>query len=153
MEKSILIESCPISNQLLGLVVDLRNHPIGQMLRHSVHDSILNTVSRDDPLTQSLNKYQEIAEANADVYNILSRMKGTSRLPVSISNDDPGFWGIDASVSYDWYVSVLAWDLSISGIKQLALDSIIFSSASLTDRVEMVLQWQKDWNDWVSNNM
>lgn len=56
---------------------------------------------------------------------------GIPSLAVSICNDDPGFWDIDALVSYDWYVAVLGWELSLSGIKQLAIDSIVHSGASV----------------------
>lgn len=173
IEKSILIESCPISNQLLGLVVDMRNHPIGQMLKHNIHNNLEtidnienvenveyngeNSKKSEKIMKNSKNsknsKYAELMAISSEVSEILSNMRNTSRIPVSISNDDPGFWGIDASVSYDWYVSVLAWDLSIGGIKQLTIDSIVYSTASIDVRVDMIIQWNKDWNEWVANNI
>ena len=139
-EKSIIIESCPISNQLLGLIVDQRNHPIGQMLHHAAH-----TFHR----TQSV-QYDELEVIEPRLRNLLtSRMSFRPTLAVSISNDDPGFWGIDAIVSYDWYIAVLAWDLSLGGIKTLAMDSIVYSGISKEKRAQLLLNWALEWDSWI----
>jgi adenosine deaminase CECR1 len=45
IQKGIAIEICPISNQLLGYVEDLRNHPATAMLAAGVPI----TISSDDP--------------------------------------------------------------------------------------------------------
>eukprot|EP00603_Paraphysomonas_imperforata_P001848 CAMPEP_0114427106 /NCGR_PEP_ID=MMETSP0103-20121206/8163_1 /TAXON_ID=37642 ORGANISM="Paraphysomonas imperforata, Strain PA2" /NCGR_SAMPLE_ID=MMETSP0103 /ASSEMBLY_ACC=CAM_ASM_000201 /LENGTH=492 /DNA_ID=CAMNT_0001596129 /DNA_START=203 /DNA_END=1678 /DNA_ORIENTATION=+ len=140
-KKNIIIESCPISNQLLGLIVDQRNHPIGQMLQHSAH-SYAHTESV---------MYNELAQVDTSQrlqFRLFDRMNFVPSLSVSISNDDPGFWGIDAIASYDWYIAVLAWDLSLGAIKQLAMDSIVYSGASTQKRVELLLDWEGKWRMW-----
>ena len=139
-EKNILIESCPISNQLLGLIVDQRNHPIGQMLQHAAH-SYAHTESE---------LYTELAVMDPRVKDrLFDQMNFVPSLAVVISNDDPGFWGIDAIVSYDWYIAVLAWDLSLGAMKQLAMDSIIYSGTSKEKRVELLLNWHQEWQEWI----
>lgn len=138
----ILIESCPISNQVLGLIVDQRNHPVGQILHHALH----NPASRRDKQSPRL---AEILEHKPQLRSIFQNMIVTPALATSISNDDPGFWDIDAVVSYDWYIAILAWDLSLAGIKQLAIDSIVHSGGSVALRAEMLVDWSKSWDAWI----
>lgn len=141
-EKGIIIESCPISNQLLGLIVDQRNHPVGQMLQHAARGS-----TRKESV-----KYTELAGVEPRLRDLLfSRMAFSPTMAVAISNDDPGFWGIDAIASYDWYIAVLAWDLSLGGVKQLAMDSIVYSGVSKEKRVELLLHWDLEWNAWIDS--
>ena len=35
-EQGIAIETCPVSNQILGFVADLRNHPAVNYIRHGI---------------------------------------------------------------------------------------------------------------------
>lgn len=154
--QDILIESCPISNQLLGLVVDQRNHPVGQMLQHTFNylpaaaavaaSTSIDIYSEGDILSQ---RVIELLNHDNRLKSLFSRRLGRAPLSVSINNDDPGFWGIDGTVSYDWYVAVLAWDLSLGGMKQVALDSIVHSTASLSERAELLLRWKVDYESWM----
>jgi adenosine deaminase CECR1 len=147
-DRGILIESCPISNQVLGLVVDQRNHPIGQMLHHSQHTTTDKISSRNKTYPIRL---QEVLEKYPNLLHVVDNMLITPSLTVSISNDDPGFWGIDALVSYDWYIAVLAWDLNLAAIKQLAIDSIVHSAASVEDRAGMLRHWSVLWKQWIQS--
>lgn len=109
MEKKIAIEICPISNQVLGLVRDLRNHPA----------SIL------------------FAEG----------------FPVVISNDDPGLWGSKA-LSYDFYeafVGMMSRDADIRALKQLAINSIIYSSMSASEKQKAYEIWTRKWFEFLDN--
>ena len=135
-KKDILIETCPISNQLLGLIVDQRNHPIGHMLRHSVNPSLKSR------------KLKELLDFNPNLQHLYDSSSEII-IPVSINNDDPGMWGIDAILSYDWYIAIVAWNLGIGGIKQLALNSILYSSMSIEIRSKQVESWSRDWDLWV----
>eukprot|EP00602_Paraphysomonas_sp_CaronLab_P008035 CAMPEP_0185036146 /NCGR_PEP_ID=MMETSP1103-20130426/28668_1 /TAXON_ID=36769 /ORGANISM="Paraphysomonas bandaiensis, Strain Caron Lab Isolate" /LENGTH=460 /DNA_ID=CAMNT_0027573561 /DNA_START=1 /DNA_END=1383 /DNA_ORIENTATION=+ len=143
-QKGVLVESCPISNQVLGLVVDQRNHPIGQMLHHALTD-FLRPDRRLPPAVQELLDYDN------NIWHVFDNMVMSPSLAVSISNDDPGFWGIDAFVSYDWYIAVLAWDLSLSAIKQMAIDSIVHSAIPAKSRIDMLQRWSTEWDKWVSS--
>jgi adenosine deaminase CECR1 len=140
----IMIEACPISNQVLGLVVDQRNHPVGQMLKHALHNLSGRRERRISP------KLAELLDYDSRLVSVVENMIVTPALTVSISNDDPGFWDIDAVVSYDWYIAVLSWDLSLGGIKQLAIDSIVYSEASVTTRAAMLRSWSNAWDTWVA---
>jgi adenosine deaminase len=143
--QGVLIEANPISNQVLGLVVDQRNHPIGQMLRHALH----NVLDSSKNINQYSSHWDKLLSEHPYLTHFLKNRAGIPSLSVSISNDDPGFWDIDAIVSYDWYVAVLAWELSLSGIKQLAIDSIVHSGASVNAKAKMLIHWFEAWELWV----
>lgn len=48
---------------------------------------------------------------------------------VSISSDDPGFFGYEG-VTLDYLFAYLAWDLDIRDLKKLSLNGITYSSIS-----------------------
>lgn len=106
-ERKIAIEICPISNQVLGLVKDLRNHPA----------------------------------------NILF----AGGFPVVVSNDDPGLWGSKA-LSYDFYeafVGMMSRDADIRALKQLAINSIIYSSMSGCEKQYAHDVWTRKWSEFL----
>ena len=145
----VLIESCPISNQLLGLVVDQRNHPVGALLHHALP-------RRSGPDREGVASHysmppvwQELLVNDPSLSPLAEALRFTPSLGVSVSNDDPGFWGIDGVVSYDWYAAVLGWDLSLAGVKQLCVDSIVHSGASIGAKARMLAQWSKQWDAWI----
>ncbi|XP_034951981.1 adenosine deaminase AGSA-like [Chelonus insularis] len=108
-QRNIPIEVCPISNQVLGLVKDLRNHPA----------------------------------------NILF----ASNFPVVVSNDDPGLWGSKA-LSYDFYeafMGMMSREADIRALKQLAINSIDYSSMNDYQKVVAKDIWSQKWNKFVNN--
>jgi adenosine deaminase CECR1 len=48
-------------------------------------------------------------------------------LQVSISSDDPGFFGYEG-VTMDYLYTFLAWDLDLRDLKKLSLNGITYSS-------------------------
>jgi adenosine deaminase CECR1 len=100
-DKGICIECCPVSNLLLGYVLDLRCHPARGFLH--------------------------------------------AGLPVSISPDDPGFMGYEG-VTLDYLYVFLAWELDIADLKQLCLNSIIYSSISDEHKKEVTEFFNYKWN-------
>ncbi|XP_015433614.1 PREDICTED: adenosine deaminase CECR1-like [Dufourea novaeangliae] len=105
----IAIEVNPISNQVLKLVDDLRNHAARRLF--------------------------------AEGY------------PIVISNDDPGFWGARA-LSYDFYeafMALMSEHSDLRGLKQLAMNSLIYSSLNEQDTKAALLLWEKKWNHFVKD--
>jgi adenosine deaminase CECR1 len=103
-ERGIAIEVCPISNQVLGYVADLRNHPAVLYIN--------------------------------------------SGLPVVICPDDPGIW--KCSFSYDFYAAFMAWGLDLKCLKQLAMNSLIYSAMGPEEKERALEFWRKKWAEFIT---
>merc|ERR1712146_230256 len=98
------VECCPISNQELGYVQDMRDHPAAVMMAAGV--------------------------------------------PLTISPDDPAVLGYN-SVTHDWWLAFVSWELDLVGLKQLAVNSIEHSALDSARRRKLYNTWERLWNDWV----
>ncbi|UCC41238.1 MAG: hypothetical protein JSV96_07390 [Candidatus Aminicenantes bacterium] len=103
-ERDIAIEVCPISNQVLGYVADLRNHP-------AVH--YIN-----------------------------------SGLPVIICPDDPAIW--KSTFSHDFYAAFMAWGLDLRCLKQLAMNSLIYSAMDSEKKEKALEYWRGEWAKFIT---
>ncbi|XP_076449533.1 adenosine deaminase 2-like isoform X1 [Babylonia areolata] len=109
-DRGIAIEVSPLSNQVLKLVTDLRNHPGAVLL------------SRD--------------------------------FPVVISSDDPAVWGA-LPLSHDLYLTFMGLasvrdDLRV--LKQLALNSLLYSGLQGEEKKRALGQWDKAYS-WFIDSM
>ena len=98
------IEVCPISNQVLNYVSDMRDHPATAMLAAGV--------------------------------------------PITLSPDDPAPLGY-TSVTFDWWLAFVAWDIDLAGLKQLALNSIAHSALLPPQRAQLTVIWQREWASFI----
>jgi adenosine deaminase CECR1 len=103
-ERGIAIEVCPISNQVLGYVSDLRNHPAVLYIN--------------------------------------------SGLPIVICPDDPGIW--KCTFSYDFYAAFMAWGLDLKCLKQLAMNSLIYSAMDPEEKERALEFWRKKWAEFIT---
>ncbi|KAJ8688306.1 hypothetical protein QAD02_024101, partial [Eretmocerus hayati] len=104
-ERGIAIEMSPISNQVLRLVRDLRNHPASYFFAQD--------------------------------------------LPLVVCNDDPGFWGA-IGLSHDFYeafLGIMSSRADLRALKQLALNSIRYSSLDEIERERLTEIWTRRWRE------
>uniref|UniRef100_A0A668A612 adenosine deaminase n=1 Tax=Myripristis murdjan TaxID=586833 RepID=A0A668A612_9TELE len=109
-KRGVAVEVCPISNQVLKLVADVRNHPAAVLM------------SEGHPLV--------------------------------ISSDDPAMFG-SSGLSDDFYeafVGLGGKSSHIGTLKQLAVNSIRYSSLSPEQQEKALSLWQRRWDKFVSEN-
>ncbi|XP_073327326.1 adenosine deaminase 2-A isoform X2 [Pagrus major] len=108
--KGVAVEVCPISNQVMKLVKDLRNHPAAALM------------SENHPLV--------------------------------ISSDDPAMFGA-SGLSYDFYEAFVGFGgirSNLGSLKELAINSIRYSSLTLKQQEETLALWKRQWDKFVSEN-
>lgn len=106
-ERNIAIEVNPISNQVLMLVEDLRNHPATILISQG--------------------------------------------FPVVVSYDDPSCWSVEG-LSYDFYMAfmgIASRNADLKFLKQLALNSLQYSSLPEDDKKVAITSWEAKWKEFI----
>ena len=67
---------------------------------------------------------------------------------VSISPDDPGFFG-NPGVTLDYLVAYVAWGLDLADLKKLALNSLEHSAISQEDKAEILTFFNHAWTKFL----
>ena len=69
-------------------------------------------------------------------------------VPITLSPDDPAPLGY-ASVTFDWWLAFVAWDIDLAGLKQLALNSIAHSALLPPQRAQLAVTWRREWAQFI----
>lgn len=104
IKKDICIEVCPISNQMLGYVKDLRMHPAISYMKQGV--------------------------------------------ACVIGSDDPQIFHTHG-LSYDFWEAIMAWNLNLAEVKQLCMNSILYSSLDEKEKEKALLTWLEMWDEFI----
>lgn len=107
-DDEICLEVCPLSNQILGYVQNLRMHPASGYINKGI--------------------------------------------PIAISSDDPQIFNY-RGLTYDFWTAYMAWELDLRQLKQLCLNSLIYSGLHGEDREEALKYFRTQWNNWVEESL
>jgi adenosine deaminase CECR1 len=105
--EKVCLEICPLSNQILRYLSDLRVHPA------------VSYLSRGIPLT--------------------------------LSSDDPSIFAYEG-LTYDFWAACVAWGLDLADLKQLAFNSLEYSSLEGEEKAQAIARWQQSWQQWVEES-
>lgn len=70
-------------------------------------------------------------------------------IPVVLGADDPGSMGYD-EFTVDWYEAFMAWGLRLSHMRSLALNSLHFSTMSVSEKAVAVDKYKKSWDKYIT---
>jgi hypothetical protein len=71
-----------------------------------------------------------------------------SGLPLVICPDDPGIW--KCIFSYDFYATFMAWGLDLKCLKQLAMNSLIYSAMNPKEKERALELWREKWAKFIT---
>jgi adenosine deaminase CECR1 len=71
-------------------------------------------------------------------------------VPCVLGKDDPGIFGNDG-LTYDYWEAVVAWNLDLRAVKQLALNSLMYSAMTEAEKRVAIEHWQKSWDRWIAH--
>jgi adenosine deaminase CECR1 len=74
----------------------------------------------------------------------------TKGVQVSISSDDPGFFGYEG-VTLDFVYACGAWNLDLRDLKKLSLNGIDYSSFSPETKQQLTQEFHKRWALWIQH--
>jgi adenosine deaminase len=71
-----------------------------------------------------------------------------SGLPVVICPDDPAIW--KSTFSHDFYAAFMAWGLDLKCLKQLAMNSLIYSAMEPEEKEKALEFWREKWEKFIA---
>ena len=72
-------------------------------------------------------------------------------IPIALSGDDPATFGYD-EVTVDWYEAYMAWGLNLGDLKKLALNSLMYSGMSDSEKkVAIEQKWKPMWDKYIKS--
>ena len=71
-----------------------------------------------------------------------------SGIPVVLAGDDPGTFGYN-ELTIEYYLASLAWHLNLIDLRNLAINSIKYSSLSIEEKYNAFMKWKNEWEKFI----
>ena len=101
-----------------------------------------DTVLEVNPLSNQILRYVD----NLELHPVNGFI--ASGVDVVLAADDPGAFGY-TGLSYDWWAGMMAFQLDLASLKQLALNSLTYSGLEGPELDFAMSGWEKSWDTWV----
>ncbi len=129
-----------LNSKRLGHALGLRDHPWLMKIVNSSRIALeLCPVSN-----QLLRFYDDIRTHPGATYV-------AEGLPVTLSSDDPEIYGYSSAANTpDFFMAYLSWDLSLASVKQIALNSLLYSALGDAEKQQKLAQFETLYQAWIA---
>lgn len=121
---------------------------IGHGIALSQHPYLMDLVKTRGIAIESNPVSNHMLRYTGDLRNHPHRVLLANGVILIISSDDPGLFDYEG-VTHDWFIAAFSWELDLSGLKQLALNSIRHSLLLDNEKTELERGWLVSWEKWV----
>ena len=136
---SNLFDGVLLSSKRLGHAIGLRDHPLLQTI---VNDTQIGLELC--PISNQLLRYVSDFRLHPGASYV------ASGLPVTLSTDDSTIYGLkSAAPSYEFFLAFATWDLTLSSVKAIAQNSIIYSALDSASKTAKLSSFDVKWNEWL----
>jgi adenosine deaminase CECR1 len=124
----------------LGHALGLRNHP-----------GIINIIKKQGVGLEICPVSNQLLRYFSDIRTHPGSEYIARGLPVTLNSDDPDIYGYESPApTPDYFMGFLSWDLSLISLKEIAENSIIYSSLDINTKREKLIEYQSLYNIWIN---
>ena len=142
-------ESYKRTNTELYDAILLGSKRLGHGFNLAMHPNLVNIVKNDQICVECCPVSNKLLGYVQDLRLHPVRSLLCQGVPVSINPDDHGFFN-SPGVTLDYVVAFLEWELSLADLKQLAINSIEYSSISQKEKSELRKFFDWKWRRFLS---
>lgn len=147
-------EGTRVDDNLVDAVL-LNTSRLGHAYAITKHPEVLKLVKSQDIAIEVNPISNQVLKLVDDIQNHPATYLIAGGYPVVISSDDPAVWGA-RGLSYDFYAAFMAMsgkDDGLKILKQLSMNSLIYSALDETKKVAALKSWEAKWNKFIQNTL
>ncbi|KAL4225421.1 cat eye syndrome chromosome region [Mactra antiquata] len=144
-------EGTRVDDNLFDAVL-LNTTRIGHGYAIPKHPEVMKIVKQKNIAIEVNPISNQVLKLVSDILNHPATVLLSNGSPVVISSDDPAVWGA-TGLSYDFYAAFMAMTGKEDGLKvlkQLSMNSLLYSALSPTEKTSALKSWETKWNDFIS---
>ncbi|XP_045175123.2 adenosine deaminase AGSA-like [Mercenaria mercenaria] len=143
-----------VDDNLIDAVL-LNTTRIGHGYALPKHPQVMKIVKQQDIAIEVNPISNQVLKLVDDMQNHPASVLLADGLPVVISSDDPAVWGAQG-LSYDFYAAFMALsgrDDGLEVLKQLSMNSLIYSAMEEKKKVQALKDWQVKWKTFIDKTV
>ena len=143
-------ESNSRNNNNLYDAIALGTRRIGHGFHIAYCPTLMEEVKKNDICLEVCPISNFVLGYSLDLCNHPARSLLHAGVPVALSSDDPGFFNYHG-VTLDYVYAFLSWDLNLSDLKKLALNSLKYASITKEEKDEILKFFIQKWDAFVED--